>query len=176
MEFWLSFGSNLPRVELGKMLYNMLCEVLFVELIDYEAEVWDRTGNQYVSVGCTYFSMSSINLDDEDEYIERYRKLNLETHGVDTNVDISIQFISRTFDTGWLKFLELIGKLLQFNSQDLVVEDDASYPLLKRIDGYLLINSRLNEHRTWYMTKENLALLNYSYKEEDFFKDSEQGS
>lgn len=173
MDFWLSIGFNLPREELSKLLYNMISEVLFVELIDYEAEVRDNSDTQCVRVGCTYFSMS-INLDDEDEYIERYRKLNLETHGVDTNVDISIQFISRTFDTGWLKFLELIGKLLQFSSQDLVVEDDSSYPLLKRIDGCLFINSRLDEHRAWYMTKENLELLNYPYEEEDFFKDSEE--
>ncbi|MNI66328.1 hypothetical protein D3C81_1483900 [compost metagenome] len=40
MDFRLSVGSNLLRVELGKLLYNMICEVLFVELIDYEAEVW----------------------------------------------------------------------------------------------------------------------------------------
>ncbi|OAB37785.1 hypothetical protein [Paenibacillus glacialis] len=172
MDFWLSIGSELPRESLGKLLYNMIYDVLVLELNIYEAEVKDWSNTQCVSIGCTYFTIS-INLDDEDEYIERYRKLNLETHGVDTNVDISIQFISRTFDTGWLKFLELIGKLLQFNSQDLVVEDDSSYPLLKRIDGCLFINSRLDEYRTWYMTKENLELLNYPYLEEDFFKDSE---
>lgn len=40
MDFRLSIGSNLPREELGKLLYAMLCEVFFVELIDYEAEVW----------------------------------------------------------------------------------------------------------------------------------------
>lgn len=40
MDFRLSVGSNLPKEELGKLLYNMICEVLFVELIDYEAEVW----------------------------------------------------------------------------------------------------------------------------------------
>ncbi|MBT2762671.1 hypothetical protein [Paenibacillus sp. ISL-20] len=170
MDFRLSVGSNLPREELGKLLYDMLCEVLFVELINYEAEVWDRTGTQYVSVGCTYFSMSS-NLDYEDEYIERFREMNLEDHGVDTNVRISIQFIARTFDLGWLKLLEVIGKLLQLNDNDLVVEDDTSYPLIKRIKGRLQINNHSDEYQANYLTKENLALLNYPY-EEDFFKDS----
>lgn len=162
MDFSLCIGSNLPKEELGKLLYNMICEVLFVELIDYEAEVWDRSYAQYVSVGCTYFSMS-IDLDDDD-YTERYRKANIEAYGVDTNVFISIQFITRTFDIGWKKLLEVIGRLLQLNSQDLVVEDDSTYPLLKRVKGGLLINSKLDEYRIWYMTRENLALLNYPYE------------
>ncbi|AZK48589.1 hypothetical protein [Paenibacillus lentus] len=170
MDFRLSVGSNLPREELGKLLYDMLCNVFFVELINYEAEVWDWSNTQTVSIGCTYFSMS-INLDDEDEYIERFREMNLEDHGVDTNVRISIQFISRNFEIGWLKFLEIIEKLLQLNNQDMVVEDHTSYPLLKRIKGSLLININLDNYRTWYLTKENLELLNYPYEEEDFFKD-----
>ncbi|MCM3292088.1 hypothetical protein M3661_18350 [Paenibacillus sp. MER 180] len=172
MDFRLSVGSNLPKEELGKLLYNMIYEVLFVELINYEAEVWDRTGTQYVSIGCTYFSMS-INLDDEDDYTERFRDMNHEAYGVNTNVLISIQFITRTFDIGWLKLLEVIGKLLRLNNLDLVVEDHTTYPLLKRDKGRLFINSSL-DYRTWYMTTENLALLNYPYQEEDFFKDSEK--
>ncbi|MEQ7052831.1 hypothetical protein ABN764_19500 [Paenibacillaceae sp. P-4] len=172
MDFRLSVGSNLPKEELGKLLYNMIYEVLFVELINYEAEVWDRTGTQYVSIGCTYFSMS-INLDDEDDYTERFRDMNHEAYGVNTNVLISIQFITRMFDIGWLKLLEVIGKLLRLNNLDLVVEDHTTYPLLKRDKGRLFINSSL-DYRKWYMTTENLALLNYPYQEEDFFKDSEK--
>lgn len=167
-EYWrfsLYIGSNLPKEKLGNLLYNMICEVLFVQLIDYEAEVRDQSDTQYVSIGCPYFSMS-INLDDEVDYTERYRKANLESYGVDTNVFISIQFITRTFDIGWLKLLEKIGKLLQLNNLDLVVEDHTTYPLLKRVKGHLIINSNL-DYRTWYMTKENLALLNHPY-EEDF--------
>jgi len=60
------------------------------------------------------------------------------------------------------------------NDRDLILEDDSSYPLLKRIKGSLLINSKLDEYRTWYMTKENLALLNYPYEEEDFLENSEE--
>ncbi|SFF33349.1 hypothetical protein SAMN04487969_1274 [Paenibacillus algorifonticola] len=170
MDFWLCIGSNLPKEELRKLLYNMMCEVLFVELIDYEAEVWDWSDTQRVRIGCTYFSMS-INLEDEDDYIERYRKANFEAYGVDTNVFISIQFISRTFDIGWLKMLEVIGKLLRLNDKDLVVEDDTSYPLIKRIKGGVLINTHLDEYEANYLTKENLELLNYPYLEDDFFKD-----
>ncbi|KQO08493.1 hypothetical protein [Paenibacillus sp. Leaf72] len=171
MDFSLCIGSNVPKEELRKLLYNMICEVLFVELIDYEAEVWDWSDTQRVRIGCIYFSMS-INLEDEDDYIERYRKANFEAYGVDTNVFISIQFISRTFDIGWLKLLEVIEKLLRLNNLDLVVEDHTTYPLLKRMKGRLLINSNL-DYRTWFMTKENLALLNYPYEEENFLKDSE---
>ncbi|GIO95277.1 hypothetical protein J14TS5_03630 [Paenibacillus lautus] len=171
MDYSLSIGSNLPKEELGKLLYNIISEVLFVELINYEAEVWDRSYTERVSVGCTYFSMS-INLDDEDDYIERYRKANFEAFGVDTNVFISIQFKTYAFDIGWLEFLEVIGKLFQLYNLDLVVEDHTTYPLLKRIKGRMFINSNL-DYRTWYMTKENLELLNYPYQEEDFLKDSE---
>ncbi|MNZ91254.1 hypothetical protein D3C78_1102310 [compost metagenome] len=173
MDFSLSIGSDLPKEELGKLFYDMLSEVLFVELINYEAEVWNRTGNQYVSVGCTYFSMS-INLDDDEEdYTDRYREEYLEAYGVDTNVFFSIQFKARTIDIGWVKLLEVIGKLLRLNNLDLLVEDDTTYPLLKRVKGRLLINSNL-DYRTWYLTKENLELLNYPYEEEDFLKNSEE--
>lgn len=169
MDFSLSIGSNLPERELGKLLYNMLCEVLFVELIDYEAEVWEWFDTQSVNVGCTYFSMG-MNLDDEDDYAERYREATLEEQGVDTNVYISIQFKTHSFDIGWLKLLEVIGKLLRLNEQDLILVDDSPDPLLKRIKGSLLIKGNLDEYQTWLMSKENLSLLNYPYKEEDFSK------
>ncbi|WP_334073550.1 MULTISPECIES: hypothetical protein [Paenibacillus] len=73
MDFSLSVGSNLPREELGRLLYNILCEVFFVELIDYEVEVWADSYTQHVNVGCTYFSMS-IDLDEEEEYLERFSR------------------------------------------------------------------------------------------------------
>ncbi|MCP3809013.1 hypothetical protein ACYCSE_01780 [Paenibacillus sp. SEL1] len=171
MDYRLSIGSNLSREALGKFLYNMICEVLVMEINFYEVEVKDWSDTRQVSISCTYFSIS-INLDDEDDYLERFREMNLEDHGVDTNVLISIQFVSRTFDIGWLKILEVIGKLLRLNDQDLVVEDDSSYPLLKRIKGRLFINNNLDEYQTRYITKENLELLNYPYLEKDFFKDS----
>ncbi|WP_348620287.1 hypothetical protein [Paenibacillus polymyxa] len=170
MDFRLSIGSDLSRKALGKLLYNMICELLVMEINFYEVEVKDWSDARQVIISCTYFSIS-INLDDEDDYLERFREMNLEDHGVDTNVLISIQFVSRTFDIGWLKLLEVIGKLLRLNDQDLVVEDDSSYPLLKRIKVRLFINNNLDEYQTRYITKENLELLNYPYLEEDFFKD-----
>ncbi|MNP25557.1 hypothetical protein D3C76_1183710 [compost metagenome] len=118
---------------------------------------------QQVSISCTYFSLS-IDLDEEEEYLERFREMNLEAYGVDTNVLVSIQFITRTFEIGWLKLLEVIGKLLQLNDKDLVVEDHTTYPLLKRVNGRLFINSNL-DYRAWYLTKENIALLDYPYEE-----------
>ncbi|WP_334077936.1 hypothetical protein [Paenibacillus sanfengchensis] len=169
MDFRLSIGSNLPREELGKLLYDMLCEVFFVELIDYEAEVWASSYTERINVGCTYFSMS-IDLDAEEDYIEYFREMNREAYGVNTNVLISIQFISSTFEIGWVKLLEVIGKLLRLNDQDLVLEDDAPDSLLKRIKGSLLIKGNLDEYQTWLMSKENLSLLDYPYKEEDFSK------
>jgi|GEM_PF-1863204 len=173
MDFRVSVGFNLPRADLRKILYDMICEVFFMELINYEVEVRDRSDAQQVSIGCTYFSLS-IDLEEEEDYIERFREMNLEDYGVDTNVPISIQFISRTFDIGWLKMLEVIGKLLQLNDEDLLVEDDTSYPLIKRIKGVLQINAHSDEYQANYLNKENLALLNYPYEEEDFLKDSEE--
>ncbi|OAB37795.1 hypothetical protein [Paenibacillus glacialis] len=171
MDYWVSIGSDLPREALGKLLYDMICDVLVMELSFDEIAVRDWSDTRQVSINFTYFSIK-IDLDDEDDYIERFREMNLEDHGVDTNVSISIQFITRTFDIGWLKLLEVIGKLLRLNDQDLVVEDDTSYPLLKRIKGCLFINNNLDRFQTECMTKENLELLNYPYLEEDFFKDS----
>lgn len=173
MDFRVSVGFDLPREALRKILYDMICEVFFVELINYEVEVRDRSGAQQVSIGCTYFSLS-IDLDEEEDYIKRFREMNLEDHGVDTNVPISIQFITRKFDIGYLKFLELVGKLLQLNDLDMLVENHSSYPLMKRIKGDLLINTHSDEYQTIYLAKEDLALLNYPYEEEDFYKESEQ--
>ncbi|WP_245700202.1 hypothetical protein [Paenibacillus glacialis] len=80
--------------------------------------------------------------------------------------DAKLAKTASTFDIGWLKLLEVIEKLLRLNNLDLVVEDHTTYPLLKRVNGRLIINSNL-DYRAWYLTKENLALLNYPY-EEDF--------
>jgi len=171
MDFRLSIGFDLPRESLRKLLYDMICEVLFVELINYEADVLDHSGRQKVRINCTYFSMS-IDLDDEDEYLERFREMNFEAYGVTTNVLISIQFMTRTFEIGWLKMLELISKILKMNNLDVVIEDDTSYPLFKRIKGHLIINNNL-DYRAWYLEEENLALLNYPYEEENFLKDNE---
>ncbi|MDP1509365.1 hypothetical protein L8C07_01015 [Paenibacillus sp. CMAA1739] len=99
MDFRLSIGSNLSREALGKLLYNMIGEVLAMEINFYEVEVKDWSDARQVSISCTYFSIS-INLDDEDDYLERFREMNLEDHGVDTNILISIHFVSRTFDIG----------------------------------------------------------------------------
>ena len=169
MDFRLSFDCPFSKEELRKLIHCVLYEVLFVELINYDAYIKDWSDDRQISMTATYFSLN-INLDeDEDEeYLERFRDMNLEAYGVDTNLLINIQFITRTFDIGWVKFVEIIGELLNVNDRDLVLEDDSTYPLLKRIKGSLLINSNLNEYRTWYMTKENLKLLNYPYKEEDF--------
>ncbi|ANY67390.1 hypothetical protein BBD42_13570 [Paenibacillus sp. BIHB 4019] len=167
MDFRLSIGFDLPREDLRKIFYDMIRDALILELNIYEAEISDWSDAQQVSISCTYFSLS-IDLDDEEEYLERFREMNLEAYGVDTNVLVNIQFITRTFDIGWLKLLEMIGKLLNINDRDLILEDDSTYPLLKRIKGSLLINSNLDEYRTWYMTKEKLALLNKPYLEEDF--------
>ncbi|MFD0589134.1 hypothetical protein ACFQZE_14120 [Paenibacillus sp. GCM10027627] len=117
-----------------------------------------------MNVGCTYFSIR-IDLEDEEDYTERDREAILESYGIDTNVFISIHFITRTFDLEWLKLLEVIEKILNMNDFDLILEDDSSYPLFKRIKGSLLISNDLDEYRSWYMTKENLALLNYPYEE-----------
>lgn len=85
MDFRVSVGSDLPREALRKLLFDMICELLFVELINYKAEVRDRSDAQQVSIGCTYFSLS-IDLDEEEEYLEHFREMNLEAYGVDTNV------------------------------------------------------------------------------------------
>jgi len=164
MDFRLSIGFDLPREALRRLFYDMIRDALILELNIYEAEISDWSDAQQVSISCTYFSIS-INLDEEEEYLERFREMNLEAYGVDTNILVNIQFITNTFEIGWIKLLEIIGKLLDMNDRDLILEDDSTYPLLKRIKGSLLINSKLDDYRTWYMTKENLALLNYPYEE-----------
>ncbi|SFF47709.1 hypothetical protein SAMN04487969_1482 [Paenibacillus algorifonticola] len=172
MDFRLSIGSDMPREALKKLFYEMICDVLVLEINVYEAEIKDWSDTQHVGISCKYFSMS-INLDDDDDYIEWFREMNLEDHGVDTNVLISIQFITRIFDIGYLKFLEIVGRLLRLNDLDMLVENHSSYPLMKRIKGCLLINAHSEEYRTSYLAKEELELLNYPYLEEDFFKDRE---
>ncbi len=73
--------------------------------------------------------------------IERFREMNHESYGVDTNVLINIQFITRLFDIGYSKILELSGRLLRLNDLDRLVENHSSYSLMKRIKGCLKINT-----------------------------------
>lgn len=81
---------------------------------------------------------------------------------------ISVQMISKTFNIGWMKFLELTGRTLRFIDGDLLLLDDSSFPVMKRKDNVLYINSNLDEYRIKYITKENLSLLNYPFIEENF--------
>ena len=167
MDFWLSFGCTLSHQDLQKMLYDIISDVFVLEVNTDEAKVWDVSDNECIRVGSTYFSINTV-LEDE-EYIERYQKEKFKMYGVNTNMFSSIEFISRTFETGWPKFMEVVGKLLECTDQDLIIEDGYGCPLLKRIQGDVFINSRLDEEEEWYVSSENLKILKYSTKKEILF-------
>ena len=167
VDYSLNIGFDSSGKDLSELLYNILSEVLFVELIDYEVEVWKRNYDESISVGCDYFSID-IDLQDENSNVKNNFEIynSFGTYHVDTDMYTSIQFKTHVFHVGWLKFLEVIGKLLNVNDKDLILEDDSTYPLLKRSRGVLIVNSESDEPQTWYMSKENLKLLHYPYKEE----------
>lgn len=135
--------------------------------LDFEMKVYEGSR---VYIGCSYFSID-IDLEDVDDDMKEYHEMNMRYHSVNTNMRISIQMISKTFNTGWLEFLKLLGGILRSIEGDLLLLDDTSFPVMKRIDNILYINSNLDEYKVKYITKENLKLLNYPFIERSFLKE-----
>ncbi|MDC0763051.1 hypothetical protein [Brevibacillus sp. AG] len=165
MDYELFINTKLERNSIGDLLYELAGDVLGEE-VKFK-KMRHELGFQYVYIGCDYFSID-IDLDDEDDDMEEYQEMNFRYHGVNTNMRISVQMISKTFNIGWRKFLELTGRTLRVIDGDLLLLDDSSFPVMKRKDNVLYINSNLDEYRIKYITKENLSLLNYPFIEENF--------
>ncbi|WP_152392616.1 hypothetical protein [Paenibacillus guangzhouensis] len=165
MDYELFINTKLERINIGDLLYEIASDVIVEEVkINKMRHELDF---QYVYIGCEYFSID-IDLDDEDDDMEEYQEMNMRYHSVNTNMRISVQMISKTFNIGWMKFLEIIGRILRVIDGDLLLLDDSSFPVMKRKDNMLYINSNLDEYRVKYITKENLNLLHYPYIEENF--------
>lgn len=62
MDFRLSFDCPFSKEELRKLIHCVLYEVLFVELINYDAYIKDWSDDRQISMTATYFSLS-INLE-----------------------------------------------------------------------------------------------------------------
>ncbi|UKK97155.1 hypothetical protein [Brevibacillus brevis] len=165
MDYELFINTNLERKSIGDLLYKVASEVIGEEVKFKKMQ--HSLGFEYVYIGSAFFSID-IDLDDEDDDMEEYQEMNLRYHDVNTNMRISVQMISKTFNVGWMRFLEIIGGILQIIDGDVLLLDDGSFPLMKRKDKILYINSNLDEYRVKYITKENLNLLNYPFIEENF--------
>lgn len=165
MDYELFINTNLERKSIGDLLYKVASEVIGEEVKFKKCNI-ALVFNMFI-LAVLFFSID-IDLDDEDDDMEEYQEMNLRYHDVNTNMRISVQMISKAFNVGWMKFLEIIGRILQIIDGDVLLLDDSSFPLMKRKDKILYINSNLDEYRVKYITKENLNLLNYPFIEENF--------
>lgn len=164
MEYDLFIGSKLGRLNAAERLYEVARNVIG-KGVKFE-KIRHQLGFQYVCIDCEYFSID-IDLDDEDHDMQEYQEMNIRYHGVNTDVRISVELISKTFNIGWVKFLELMGKLLRSMDGDLLLLDDTSFPVMKKND-ILYVNSNVDEYRAKYINKKNLNRLHCPFIEENF--------
>ncbi|MCA1294980.1 hypothetical protein LBW89_18365 [Paenibacillus sp. alder61] len=151
MDYDLFLNTKLDVMSLGDLLSKMLSGILNEEIKC--VKVRSELGYHYLYVNGKYFTIH-IELDDEDR--EEYREMNARYHYVDTNIHISVQLLSKTFEIGWLKLLELIGRLLKAIAGDILLLDDCSFSVMKRKNSITLVNTNLDEYRIKYITRENL--------------------
>lgn len=116
----------------------------------------------------------SFNIDGEDfeEDLKEDIELCEKDYGVKINLRIDIQLYSKTFQLGWIKLLDFIGQLLHNIEGDLLLLNDTTWPVLKRINNKLLINSKLDKYKENHIAEENLKRLNYPYSFQDFSQES----
>ncbi|MNP60641.1 hypothetical protein D3C76_1557410 [compost metagenome] len=128
MDYELFIDTKLERINIGDLLYEVASDVIG-EKVKFK-KMRHELGFQYVYIGCDYFSID-IDLDDEDDDLEEYQEMNIRYHDVNTNMRISVQMISRMLSFGWMKFLELTGRILRVNDGDLHLLGDSSFPVMK---------------------------------------------
>ena len=170
MDYDLFIDTNLDQNSIAQFLYKAAKNVIGNNVIIKEEK--HPLGYKYIYIECHYFSID-IDLEDDDDDIEEYKQVILKNHSVEINTRCSVQFISNKFDIGWPKFLEWIGEILKNTNGNLIVIDDSSFPVMKRKNKVLYVNSNLDEYKLKYITKKNLNNLNYPYVENDFFENSE---
>ncbi|WP_334074148.1 MULTISPECIES: hypothetical protein [Paenibacillus] len=158
MDYSLFINTSLDGGMLGELFYKLLSQVL------KESPTFNkyqhRYGYRYINIGCEYFLLT-ITLDDDD--MTDTLECSKEDFGIESSWVISVQFVSRNFGLGWLKFLEVIGKFLREVEGEMLLLDDGSSPIMKRAGGTLFVSDDLDAHQSSFITNENLKSLNYPY-------------
>lgn len=166
MDYELYLVSK-PDVDLLK---DELVALLEEAGLNVQSHKYETPNLTYFHLGCTLFDIN-IEIAGEDfeedkaEDIELCRKY----YGVEINKRLGLFLYSKTFYLeGWTKLLRFTGRILDQMEGDLLLVDDTSFPVLKRIQGQLLVNSRLDKYNIKYITEENLKNLDYPYSFRNF--------
>lgn len=159
MDYLLFINTNLNGGMLAELFYKLLSGVLN-ETPSFN-KYQHSYGYQYINIGCEYFLLT-ITLDDED--MTETLEWSKEDFDIESNWVISVQFISKNFGLGWLKFLEVIGRFLREVDGEMLLLDDGSAPIMKRSSGILFVNNDLDVYQSNFITNENLSSLNYPYQ------------
>lgn len=162
MNYELLIDTSLEYEDLSSLLYKFMHEVIKEEV------KYGKSRNQFLNYDIIYISSKyftlSIDLDkeDEDDFIEIGHD-----YGINKVKHIKIELFAKIFEISWKKILEFIGILLNNIDGDMLLIDDTSFPIMRRKNGKLVINNKLDEYKIRYITKENLKLLNYFYLKEE---------
>ncbi|MDM5279684.1 hypothetical protein ACN9MH_05050 [Paenibacillus silvae] len=165
MDYELFIKNNTEIQQLGQTLFAIMTDITGNKA-KFE-RVQHKLGYQYIYIESNYLSID-IDLNDEDDEMKEYQDINFKYYKLDTDTKINIQLYSQKFNEGWLKLIELVGRISNTNQGDLLLLDDRSFPLIKKRDGMIFINTNLDDDQVNNFTGEKLKLLNHPYIKENF--------
>ncbi|WP_017690452.1 hypothetical protein [Paenibacillus sp. PAMC 26794] len=154
MDYELFLQSKLDRNSLGKLVEQYVTESV-VEKASFESN------EEEIVIGSKFFTLH-LEIEDISDITFVRQHYNL-----DVNVCIRTQLFGSTFSEGIEQIFNIISKLIKHTEGNLLFLEDGSTQLLRMENGLLVVNNRLDEYQTKYLTPSLLLLLDRPYIEKE---------
>lgn len=126
MEYELFLFSTYDAEHIAKMLIDS------GESVDFEMKVYEGSR---IYIGCDFFSMN-VEIEDISD-LEFIR----DNYGLKVNLCIDFQVYNKTFSTGLIQMLKIIGRMLSQIQGDVLLLSNNSTQVLKRERDVLYVNN-----------------------------------
>lgn len=154
MDYELFLQSKLDRNFLGKLIEQYVTESV-VEKASFQSNA------EEIVIGSRFFTLH-LEIEDISDITFVRQHYNL-----DVNVCIRTQLFGSTFSEGIEHIFSIISKLIKHTEGNLLFLEDGSTQLLRMENGLLVVNNRLDEYQTKYLTPSLLLLLDRPYIEKE---------
>ncbi|KLU52969.1 hypothetical protein NSQ20_05175 [Paenibacillus sp. FSL K6-1122] len=154
MDYEIFLQSKLDRNSLGKLIEQYVTESV-VEKASFQSNA------EEIVIGSRFFTLH-LEIEDISDITFVRQHYNL-----DVNVCIRTQLFGSTFSEGIEHIFSIISKLIKHTEGNLLFLEDGSTQLLRMENGLLVVNNRLDEYQTKYLTPSLLLLLDRPYIEKE---------
>ncbi|MGE6575798.1 hypothetical protein [Paenibacillus xylanexedens] len=154
MDYELFLQNKLDRNSLGELIEQYVTESV-VEKASFQCN------EEEIVIGSRFFTLH-LEIEDISDITFVRQHYNL-----DVNVCIRTQLFGSTFSEGIEHIFRIISKLIKHTEGNLLFLEDGSTQLLRMENGLLVVNNRLDEYQTKYLTPSLLLLLDRPYIEKE---------